>query len=195
MPRSGSLQARQQGDIRVEGEPVTMRQFAAFVRAAEKGYFDCKHWPTGLLMGEDGGDKVLELVRFHWEEQDEPVRGVTWFEAAAYCRWKQGRLPYARERQQAAEPAAPGFFERLLGTSKPVMRKSPLPEWCADWYNRCDPQGKLGPEARPDEEGLKRVLHHEHPGLDPRYRDPRIVFRVVRPLSAAMEEEVARAPV
>src|SRR5262245_59141112 len=88
---------------------VTLAEFAAFVRR-DDGYFNAKNWPDKVFRGVAGGDAILELIAFRWLVRDQPVRGVTWFEAAAYCRWKNaGHLPIAAERRAPRPPARWGF--------------------------------------------------------------------------------------
>lgn len=86
---------------------VTVQEFAEFVDAG--GYRDVGLWEP------DGGAQTLAESRWTspdaWavqlEHPNRPVTGVSWFEAAAYCRWRSAvtgtvvRLPSSEEWQAA----------------------------------------------------------------------------------------------
>ena len=82
--------------------PVTNMRFVRFLDA---GGYDEPRWWTGegwrwrertrvrrpLLWGEPG-----------WDAPEQPVAGVSWYEADAYCRWAGKRLPTDAEWERAA---------------------------------------------------------------------------------------------
>jgi formylglycine-generating enzyme required for sulfatase activity len=82
--------------------PVTNSQFNQFIEGG--GYETENHWS-------DEGWKWLRKVRvteprfYHdhrFDAPNQPVIGVSWYEAEAYCRWVGGRLPTEQEWEAAA---------------------------------------------------------------------------------------------
>lgn len=112
--------------------PVTQAEFAAFV--ADGGYLRRQLWSD-----EGWNDKADATAPMHWRpmagqgnrwerrnfdqwvalEPHRPVIHVSWYEADAYCRWAERRLPSEIEWEVAAAGVADG---KVLG---PVRRRYP----------------------------------------------------------------------
>ena len=96
---------------------VTNADFAHFV--GEGGYADGRLWPDSVTLGSATATRDEAPGYFvdqtglpaprHWSgsiypegKGSHPVVEVTWYEATAYCRWSQKRLPSWREWWRAA---------------------------------------------------------------------------------------------
>ncbi|MCM2268787.1 MAG: SUMF1/EgtB/PvdO family nonheme iron enzyme, partial [Thermoanaerobaculia bacterium] len=105
---------------------VTNREYKAFVDAG--GYRERAHWQEpfvrdGRTLGFDDavagfvdatgqpGPSTWRLGGYPEGEDDYPVAGVSWFEAAAYARWAGGDLPTIHHWFRAA---APDVFASIL---------------------------------------------------------------------------------
>ena len=81
--------------------PVTNSQFALFM---ENGYTQHEFW------SDDGwqwveGNRIRRPEYWHnpdFNAPNQPVVGVSWWEAEAFCKWAGGRLPGADEAEAAA---------------------------------------------------------------------------------------------
>jgi iron(II)-dependent oxidoreductase len=88
--------------------PVTNRQYYEFVTAGayrQPNWWDKAIWPAvATLLDSTGlpGPRGWAGGRFGPHEDDLPVVGVTWHEAAAYARWLGKRLPSEAEWARAA---------------------------------------------------------------------------------------------
>ncbi len=142
---------------RIGRYPVTVGEYRRFIEAG--GYRDENYWRDGGL------GQWTEPV--DWEEQsrhpNRPVVGVSWFEAAAYARWRGAELPTEAQWERAArgrsgrrypwgddpepEPSFLNFFESQVNEATPVgvhpQGSTPdgiadlagnVWEWCRDRY-------------------------------------------------------------
>ncbi|MSV27236.1 MAG: NACHT domain-containing protein [Bryobacterales bacterium] len=161
---------------RIRRFPVTVQEYEAFIDAG--GYATPKYWEAGSV----------EFAKpENWERQKQypnrPVVGVSWSEAAAYCRWAGGRLPTGAEWERAArgpegcrypwgnEPALDPSYANYEGVSHPtpvgLYPKGNTSEglcdmlgnvwgWCGDWFGPYVKGSQENP--RGPEDGETRVL-------------------------------------
>jgi formylglycine-generating enzyme required for sulfatase activity len=123
-----------EGAFALSRYPVTNSQFARFIE--EGGYRNREHWSAQ-------GWKWLQKAQvnepaYHndrrYDAPNQPVVGVSWWEAEAFCRWAGGRLPSEQEWEAAArgskareypwegpwEDGICNTVESRLGTTSPV---------------------------------------------------------------------------
>ena len=142
--------------------PVTNRHFARFLEAG--GYANRSLWlDDGWTWRKE--NNIIEPKYWHvakWNGATQPVVGVSWWEADAFCRWSNCRLPTEREWEAAARgshgssyPWGDKWYDGIcnsgeieLSVTTPVgifSRSSAICgaedmagnvwEWCADWYD------------------------------------------------------------
>jgi hypothetical protein len=93
--------------------PVTNSQYRVFVD--DGGYGDAQWWSEGGRgwLAESGAREPAFWRRGKWSGPNQPVVGVSFWEAEAFCAWAGGRLPTADESECAAR--GPEGFEYPWG--------------------------------------------------------------------------------
>ncbi len=141
---------------RIARYPITVGQYRKFLE--DDGYKEEDWWQAG------GFGKFSEPEK--WEDQlqypSRPVVSVSWYEAAAFCRWAGCRLLTEAEWERAArgsdgrrypwgnedaDPSRLNYSDSDIGHPTPVgiypLGSTPegicdlagnIWEWCADWY-------------------------------------------------------------
>lgn len=86
IPRGTSERFRVDG-FEIAKYPLTNAQFAEFIQAG--GYNQQQWWTEDgwQLREENGWTEPLFWREAKWNRSDYPVVGVSWYEAAAFCRW------------------------------------------------------------------------------------------------------------
>ena len=165
--------------VRLEGgffcarTPATHAQYARFIE--EQGYATRDYWTDEGWQWKEGKKRThpgyWEQDRFG--EPDQPVVGVTWYEAAAYCRWLASRTgqPCRLPTEKQWEKAARGYdgreypwgawkegvcntSESSIGKPSPVGQFSPQGD---SPYGLQDAAGNVW-EWMASEEGSSRVV-------------------------------------
>jgi gamma-glutamyl hercynylcysteine S-oxide synthase len=112
-------------ELYLDRDPVTNREFQQFVAAGgyhQMAIWDPQVWPAVPgFVDQSGtpGPRYWKNGSFDPEQEDHPVVGICWYEAAAYARWVGKRLPTDAEWEKAAS------WPVLLADSSPMQRRYP----------------------------------------------------------------------
>lgn len=101
-------------DYKIDAFPVTAGQYIEFIESG--GYSDYRHWLSDgwnavkkngwmapMYWYKEGSSwRVRDFLGDRTVDPDEPVSHVSFYEADAYCKWAQKRLPTEAEWEKAA---------------------------------------------------------------------------------------------
>lgn len=181
--------------------PVTNSQYALFL--AEGGYTREEWWSAeGWRWLHEEGITEPALWRNHsFNARNQPVVGVSWWEAEAFCRWAGGRLPSEREWEAAARgphgrvdpwgdewedgicnsresglggTSAVGIFPRDFTSEGISDMAGNVLEWCQD---RLEATARVVRGGSWDS-NARDCRAANHLGHEPKRRDDRLGFRV-----------------
>ncbi len=89
-------------EYKIDVYPVTNERYSRF--KADDGYNNKEHWsPEGWQWREKNNiTQPKYWDDSNWNEPDQPVMGVSWYEAEAFAKWEGKRLPTEEEWERTA---------------------------------------------------------------------------------------------
>lgn len=128
-------QIKQLDDYFIDKYEVTNREYREFITAG--GYFTREYWPARFMKdgSEIGWEEAMQQFRdrtglpgprswsgqnYQADKADHPVTDITWYEAAAYARFRGKELPTIFQWEKAARNGLFTYYSALIMPWGPV---------------------------------------------------------------------------
>lgn len=214
---TGTLPALNAGDFWIDKYEVTNEQYKVFIDSG--GYSNPDYWKFPFFFGEDIQEWEIAIERFkdktslygpaNWimgefpaGEENYPVTGVSWYEAAAYASFSNKELPtifhwtFLTELQAAPEIVKFGNFNKKgtvnVGTYQGMTRYGTydLPGNVSEWVFNSDGNEKMIIGGN-----FQEPSYFYNYGLttSPWTRNDRIGFRCMRYINDTLKNELSQS--
>ena len=115
--------------------PVTNAQYRAFIEAG--GYRELKYWTQAGRIWKGKSSEPWYWYEKNFNQDQQPVVGVSWYEAAAYAKWAGKALPSEAQWEKAA-------------SWDPVAKRQRSYPWGDGWDpDRCSTHWRAGERTTP----------------------------------------------
>ena len=214
--KTGNLPELTAGDFWIDRCEVTNQQYKSFVD--EGGYTNPSYWESPFVDGDDTllwenaikgfkdntgrpGPSSWEMGDFPGGEEDLPVSGISWYEAAAYATYVKKELPtvfhwtYLSEIHAAPEIIKFGNYHKKgsvkVGTGEAVTRFGTLDLAgnVSEWVYNSKGKNKIIMGGNSQEPAY---LYNEAYNVSPWRRSDLIGFRCMRYINDTLKQELSQ---